>query len=251
MDEEFGCGMDEGLLAEMVAIQSEVRTSFGWDYQDDLNSAESMAAAFQADAPYDVHHWSTQGRKDTLIGIKKQLHSAAMVVLVGAAAQKTELDLDWPDGTQFIAADGAIGAFPDSIKPACIVTDLDGGEHLDKAAQYGIPMIVHAHGDNLIQWKRYFPNWARDGRPPLVLTHQTREVFPGMHNPGGFTDGDRAACFLHWINIELSIVKLVGYSTENVGSWSGTTNPELKMKKLKWMKRILERLNPLFGNLIS
>ena len=33
------------------------------------------------------------------------------------------------------------------------------------------------------------------GRASLVLTHQTDEAIPGMHNPGGFTDGDRAACF--------------------------------------------------------
>ena len=251
MDEKFGCAMDEDLLAEMVRIQDDVRVAFGWDYRDDLNSARAMALAFQADSPYGVPHWTSQGREDTLSGIKEKISNAKQIVLVGAAAQKSELDLEWPEGTQFIAADGAIGALPNRIKPTCIVTDLDGGEHLDKAALNGAPMIVHAHGDNQLRWEQYFPDWANGGQPPLVLTHQTREVFSNMYNPGGFTDGDRAACLLHWINVDLSIVKLIGYSTDHLGSWSGTTKPALKIKKLSWMKRILEQLHPRFGDHIS
>ena len=30
----------------------------------------------------------------------------------------------------------------------------------------------------------------------LTLTHQANAELEGMHNPGGFTDGDRALCFI-------------------------------------------------------
>ncbi|HJM55354.1 MAG TPA: hypothetical protein QGI72_03825 [Poseidonia sp.] len=238
--------MDESLLAEVINIQNDVRSEFGWTYQDDVDSAQAMFQVFQSNEPFGVPHWSNEGRNEALLNTKERLSRAETIVLVGAAAKKADLESEWPDGTQFIAADGAVGAFPNHLKPACIITDLDGGMHLEQAASNGFTMVVHAHGDNQNVWEQYFPLWAKNGQPPLILTHQTHEHFDHVHNPGGFTDGDRAACFLHWLNIDLSRVKLVGFSTESVGIWSGTTNPELKIKKLGWMEKILKRLHPIF-----
>ena len=95
------------------------------------------------------------------------------------------------------------------------------------------------------------PQWAENGQPPLVLTHQTSESYGGMHNPGGFTDGDRAACFLHWLGIDLNKVELVGFSTGKIGSWSGSTDEEQKIRKLTWMRKILECLHVDFKQFIA
>ena len=64
--------------------------------------------------------------------------------------------------------------------------------------------VIHAHGDNIDQWRSAISRWPEDH--PLILTHQTPLEIEGMYNPGGFTDGDRAVCIalaLGAENIEL------------------------------------------------
>ena len=76
--------------------------------------------------------------------------------------------------------------------------------------------------------------------PELVLTHQTQNAIDGMHNPGGFTDGDRAACFLTALGASKENIKLLGTRSDIVGRWSGDTEESSKLQKLQWMKSILE-----------
>lgn len=243
--------MDESLLTQVVDIQNDVRAAFGWPYEDDVKSANGLYQLFQTSEPLGVPHWSNDARQYTLSQIQDELRKARHIVLVGAATVKGDLNRQWPDGTSYIAADGAVGAFPDGIKPVCVVTDLDGAEHLDRAASAGVTLVVHAHGDNQHRWERLLPQWAENGQPPLILTHQTNDSYGGMHNPGGFTDGDRAACFLHWLGIDLNKVELVGFSTGKIGSWSGSTDEEQKIRKLTWMRKILECLHVDFRHFIA
>ena len=76
--------------------------------------------------------------------------------------------------------------------------------------------------------------------PELILTHQTQNPIDGMYNPGGFTDGDRAACFLTALGARKENVKLLGTRSDIVGRWSGDTEKSSKLQKLQWMKLILE-----------
>ena len=68
-----------------------------------------------------------------------------------------------------------------------------------------------------------------------------------MHNVGGFTDGDRAACLLAALGVPLEHVQFVGYAVDHVGPWSGATDPVRKLDKLKWMERILDNCLTLDG----
>ena len=61
-----------------------------------------------------------------------------------------------------------------------------------------------------------------------------------MYNPGGFTDGDRAICFLLSLGVPIERIVLLGTRTDVVGKWSGNTNPEEKLVKLQWMAKILD-----------
>ena len=63
-----------------------------------------------------------------------------------------------------------------------------------------------------------------------------------MHNPGGFTDGDRAACIAISLGIQVERITMLGTNTKKVGRWSGTTEKEKKLVKLKWMETILQEL---------
>ena len=230
--------------AALVAIQHEVRAHYGWAYTADVNSAEGLRKTCNEHPHAEALGWSADGRRQTLRALVQQLEEAQNVVLVGAAVVEEDLNRNWPEKTVFIAADGAVGACFDKVDVLCVVTDLDGGDHLHEAVRQGIPLIVHAHGDNEEQWRVCTAAWANQGGASLVLTHQTDETYPDMHNVGGFTDGDRAACLLTALGVPLEHVQFVGYAVDHVGPWSGATDPVRKLDKLQWMERILDELNP-------
>lgn len=229
--------------AALVAIQHEVRTHYGWAYVDDVNSAEGLRRACNEHPEAEALGWSAEGRRATLEALVQRLEEAQNVVLVGAAVVEEDLNRHWPEKTVFLAADGAVGACFGRVDVLCVITDLDGGDHLHEAVRRGIPLIVHAHGDNEERWQACTATWAKQGGASLVLTHQTDEAYPDMHNVGGFTDGDRAACLLAALGVPLEHVQFVGYAVDHVGPWSGATDPVRKLDKLKWMERILNLLN--------
>jgi uncharacterized Rossmann fold enzyme len=89
-------------------------------------------------------------------------------------------------------------------------------------------------------WKALLSVAADSATPPaLVLTHQTPEQIEGIHNPGGFTDGDRAACIVRSLGVPVDRIRMLGTRTDLVGRWSGETDPEQKLEKLGWMGKVL------------
>jgi hypothetical protein len=97
-------------------------------------------------------------------------------------------ELDRIRGT-VIAADGAANRlYARGIRPDAIVTDLDGAtDAFLKMNNAGTVIVVHAHGDNMDLLRTWVPRFPG----PLVGTTQSRP-FDGIHNFGGFSDGDRA-----------------------------------------------------------
>ena len=88
-----------------------------------------------------------------------------------------------------LAADGAANRlYARGIRPDAIVTDLDGAtDAFTEMNRAGTVIVVHAHGDNMELLRRWVPRFPG----PLVGTTQSRP-FDGIHNFGGFSDGDRA-----------------------------------------------------------
>ena len=227
----------------LLAIQHEVRLHFGWAYEEDVSSAASLRNACNHHPEAELLNWTAPQRAETLKRLQEEIASAETVVLVGAGVRTESMEREWDDKTVFIAADGAVGACLGRVDVLCVVSDLDGEPHLSEAAQQGIPLIIHAHGDNVEAWNRCLHQWASSGGIPLVLTHQSDEVYSDMHNVGGFTDGDRAACFLAWLGVESEKVRYVGFASDHVGPWSGTTEPARKLAKLAWMDQILHLID--------
>ena len=228
----------------LLAIQHEVRVHFGWAYEEDVSSASSLRDACNHHPEAEQLNWTAPQRAETLKRLQQAIESAETVVLVGAGVRTESMEREWDDKTVFIAADGAVGACLGRVDVLCVVSDLDGEPHLSQAAQQGIPLLIHAHGDNVEAWNRCLHQWASSGGVPLVLTHQSDEVHNDMHNVGGFTDGDRAACFLAWLGVENEKVRYVGFASDHVGPWSGTTEPARKLAKLAWMDQILHLIDP-------
>lgn len=199
---------------ELILIQDEIRESFGWRLDSDIESAKLLVSKCNNSEP--------------------DLRFEGKVTVVGAAAEPGVK-------TQFptVVADGAIGAIADLSSVALIVTDGDGTPHIEKALNKGIPICLHAHGDNVESWNNILSQIVDEQE--IFLTHQTPIKIDGMYNPGGFTDGDRAVCIAFALGA--SEVELVGFSTDDVGQWSGVTDKKRKLIKLQWMSKVLDILS--------
>ena len=237
--------MDRTSLPDLITIQDEIRSDFGWELEADLNSARELRDACE-EKSWTHETWSDRGRQETQLRLQERFISRPMTVL-GAAADADDVRAAIQDGHGIIAADGAVGVLTeidfseiawDALQ--CIVSDADGDpNHLAMAAERGVPFALHAHGDNIDNWGELLDVLHFNGTP-LILTHQTPEHILGMHNPGGFTDGDRAVCLALSMNVLPNQITLRGFRTDIIGRWTGATIPEQKMRKLEWMKHILE-----------
>ena len=227
----------------LIDVQDAVREHFQWTHAADVKSAAMLRDACNNHPQADRLGWSSQQRKQTLNRIERRLLEATQIVLVGAAIDAASLERPWTDGTVFVAADGAVGACFERVEVACVVSDLDGEPYLSQAVEKGIPVVVHAHGDNPTAWAQCLEKWSRLETASIVLTHQSKENHEDIHNVGGFTDGDRAACFLSWVGVPPEKVRYLGFATDRVGPWSGTTDPPRKLEKLVWMDAVLDLLD--------
>ena len=237
-------------IKEVVTIQDEFRTHFEWGLDHDQLSAKELISIVE-DSGIDL--WSRPNRAATVANIQRRaVLREQNVAILGAAIDVEELIQILETPTLLIVADGAAGVFsllPDTSAERAwsrllfMVSDADGGDGTIQAARRGKTIFLHAHGDNREDWKKLLDiSIEASSPPPLVLTHQTPEKIPGMHNPGGFTDGDRAACIALSLGIPIDRITLLGTNTEEVGRWSGTTVRSTKLEKLKWMGRILRLL---------
>ena len=236
--------MHEAPTPSSLHVQDMVRQAFGWSEADDIDSALQLR-----DALHNHERWDSLHRENTLREVKDRVLKASRIVVIGAGVDVEDLHA-YDANTAFVAADGSVGALNDYSQLLCIVSDLDGGTHLDTAAAHGQTILVHAHGDNMEEWLDRIDKWNSFELPPsLILSHQVNQIIPGMHNFGGFTDGDRALCFLLSLGVEAQKIELVGFNLERVGQWSGVTNVQKKMQKLEWMGRIVTELG--FGHFLN
>ena len=199
---------------ELVLIQDEIREYFNWSLEADYESALLL---------------SKQCHNPTI-----SLVLDGKIIVVGANVKPGYIPT-----APTIVADGAIGAIEDYSKVVLIVSDGDGTPHLERSLNKGIPICLHAHGDNVDAWKNTLS--LINHHQKIILTHQTPYDIEGMYNPGGFTDGDRAVCIAFALGAKE--VELVGFSTNEVGMWSGITDNKRKLIKLKWMNRVLQLLS--------
>ena len=122
----------------------------------------------------------------------------------------------------------------------CMVTDLDKNpETARELSAAGTPVAAHAHGDNSPEIERYVPTFDLGSVLPTTQAAPT----PPVHNPGGFTDGDRAAFLADACGADRLVFP--GWSFDDP-----TVTPE-KAKKLRWAERLLavleERRNERFA----
>ncbi|MFB6108868.1 MAG: 6-hydroxymethylpterin diphosphokinase MptE-like protein [Haloplanus sp.] len=137
-----------------------------------------------------------------------------------------------------LAASTAVDTLADAgVDADVMVTDLDKNPETARAlTRRGVPVAVHAHGDNVPAVERWVP--AFDAAHVLPTTQA--EPRGPVRNYGGFTDGDRAAFLADAFGADE--LQFVGWDFEDPA-----VDAE-KRKKLAWAERLLAWLERRRGD---
>lgn len=198
-------------------VYSEILADMGYDRASDENSARVLKALM---VNADLITEDELGIGDTVSVF------GAADCLVDDIRKKS------PEGT-LISAGSATSAVMDAgIVPDVVVTDLDGdvGRQIE-ANRAGAVAVLHAHGDNIDLIMRY----AKEFTGKVIITTQSKPDNV-ICNFGGFTDGDRAVCLARHMGARH--IRLYGFDFDDPSKKDGS-DPQIKMKKLSWAKRII------------
>jgi hypothetical protein len=201
----------------------EIRKEFGYLEKDDLHSAKKLNSILK----------KRFSKKQLENEIKNK---TVFIIGAGPSLSKSLKYVKKCKNVTTIVADGALrGLLEENIKPSIVVTDLDGDlNSIKKIGKTKIPIIVHAHGDNynLLEITKKFSN--------VVGTTQTK-TFGKMENFGGFTDGDRCIFLAEYFNAKKIVLIGMDFG-KKIGKYSKhkVVNPKIKLKKLKFGKKITE-----------
>lgn len=222
-------------IEDWIPCYEEIRDHFGYSYEKDQQAADILSQLIgNVAVPVEELKKGVEGKAAIIYGAGPSL----------VEDLKKTIETVTRAGCFKVSADGATSALlSQKMFPDLIVTDLDGRvEDIHLANSMGAVLAIHAHGDNMTQVQQY----TKTFRGKLFGTTQ---VYPrkGVYNFGGFTDGDRAAFIL-----EALCAKTIVLAGMNFGSTIGrfskpeltrdTPAPRIKREKLKFGKRLLERL---------
>jgi len=154
-------------------------------------------------------------------------------VAVCGAAPSLDNELDVARGADSVVAASTAA---DVLRAAgvavdCMVTDLDKNpETVHELTAAGTPVAVHAHGDNVPALEAHVP---RIDASAVLPTTQAEPRDPVV-NPGGFTDGDRAAFLADARGADELVFAGWAFDDPTVGAE--------KRRKLAWAERLLRWL---------
>ncbi len=153
------------------------------------------------------------------------------VAIVGAAPSlKAELRaFDESAVDAIVAASTAVDTLADhGITVDLMVTDLDKNTETARVLSHSeTPVAAHAHGDNIPALETWLPKFDLDWTLVTTQTAPQRAV----ENPGGFSDGDRAAFIAHAFGADE--LQFIGWQFDDP-----SVGP-LKARKLRWAEHLL------------
>jgi uncharacterized Rossmann fold enzyme len=178
----------------------------------------------------DVVHGLLAGR-GTLDPGDIDVEGAAVAVAGAGPSLESDLGAVRAADAVFAASTAADRLLDRDVGVDCLVTDLD--KHPETAVSLtgeGVPVVVHAHGDNIETVRETVPRADADA---LVPTTQAAPR-PPVRNFGGFTDGDRTA----FLADHLGAARLTfpGWDLDDP-----SVGPE-KARKLRWAEYLLHWL---------
>ena len=155
-------------------------------------------------------------------------------VTVAGNGPNLAAEIDDARGVLVTADEATSVALGRGLRPAILVTDLDGTvSDQVKANDAGTIAVVHGHGDNGPAVRQWAPLFAG----VTVATTQSRPV-GGLRNFGGFTDGDRAVFLAD--HFGAARIRLIGFDFEHPSPKD--LDPRTKQRKLDWAYILLGTL---------
>jgi uncharacterized Rossmann fold enzyme len=207
-----------------LPVYERILADFGFEKAGDERARDRLADLTD---PFD------EGCLDAVAG--------ATVAVVGAAPSLDPGDAAIADADLVFAASGAADTLRSvGVGVDLMTTDLDKTPSTARAlTEAGVPVAVHAHGDNLDLVERWVPELVGDH----VLPTTQAEPHGPVVNFGGFTDGDRAAFLADAAGADTLLFAGWAFDDPSVGP--------RKRRKLAWAERLLYWLERRRGERFS
>jgi hypothetical protein len=194
-------------------VYERLLADFGFDRSADERARDRLAAL---SAPFDLDRLECAGAAVAVAGAGPSLDAPEHLDVARAADRV------------FAASTAADTLREAGIAVDCMVTDLDKNPATARAlTRDGVPVAVHAHGDNLPAVEEWVPTFASAA---VLPTTQAAPRGP-VRNFGGFTDGDRAAFLAD--HLGAGCLRFPGWDFDDPSV--GPT----KARKLAWAERLL------------
>jgi len=205
-------------FSDWEPIYEQILAEFGYPRSGD-ERARGILAELVDGQQFDVDGWSLAGDRVAIAGGAPSLATAE------------ELSMARNADAVIAASTAADVLFEAGITVDCMVTDIDKNpETARQLTERGVPVAVHAHGDNSDLLREYLPTYEHSAVIPTTQAAPTETV----RNFGGFTDGDRAAYLADYCGADELVFPGWEFSDPAV-------EPE-KRKKLRWAARLLLKL---------
>lgn len=199
---------------EWDPIYETIRADMGYDRSADERARDRLAAHVE---PFDLSRLNLTGRT---------------VAIAGGAPSLSADDPQLAEADAVVAASTAADVLLGADVPIdLMVTDLDKNRDTAVAlTRAGIPVAVHAHGDNVPAIESTLPRMA------TAHVLGTCQVAPtdGVIDVGGFTDGDRGAFLADHLGARG--LRFPGWDFDDA-----SVDAE-KAAKLRWAERLLSLL---------
>ncbi len=227
------------LYKKWKPFYKQILNDFNFEYKNDIESAKLLDNLLSEKNIFSIKELekNIKGKKVAIFGAGSSLENSKYYL-------KNELK-----NSIKITADGATSfLLENKIIPDIIVTDLDGKiSDQIQANKTKSLIVIHAHGDNFDKIKNYLPEF----KGKIIGTTQTNpKDFKNLYNFGGFTDGDRAVFLAD--HFKAKKIYLLGFDYENkIGkySFSDKKNRKIKLRKLKWCKKLISELQKQLPNI--
>jgi len=202
-------------------IYASILDDFGYDRLGDERARDRLAAVLADGAPLSSTEIDLGG---------------TVAVCGGGPSLSAELSLAEGADTVVAASIAADTCLDAGIDIDCMVTDLDKNPRTARTlSEEGVPVAAHAHGDNVSAIDRWVPTFDTTAVLPTTQAAPT----PPVCNPGGFTDGDRAAFLADECGAERLVFPGWSFDDPSVG--------DEKAHKLRWAERLLRYLEQRRG----
>jgi uncharacterized Rossmann fold enzyme len=218
--------------AEWDPIYERIRGEFGFDRAVDAAARDQLAALL--DGPLDAADAESAVARplsDRWAALAEGIAGASVAIVAPGSGLADGLELATAADVRLAVSTAADRLADAGITVDGQVTDLDGDPASTAVrSRAGVPVAVHAHGDNRTALDRWVPECAAASILPTTQVEPRR----GVRNLGGFTDGDRAAFLAHAAGA--ASLRFVGWDLDDPD-----VGPQ-KRRKLDWAARLLRWL---------